>query len=160
MADLLKCTFSLNRQKTSLLVCGSDSYVAFSGLSKDVNDPDKTNDADAGPIPVGTYYITTRPSGGSHPFLSALLHDLISDSDRTQWFALFSTTTSNDFMTVKGVTRGNFRLHPEGRLGISEGCITLVNQADFDRLAKQLREQVPGTIPNTSTPYYGTVEVN
>ena len=160
MADLLRCTFSLNRQKTSLLVCGSESYIAFSGLSKDVNDPDKTNDADSGPIPIGTYYITGRPSGGSHPYLSALLHDLISNSDRSQWFALFSTTTAQDFMMVKGVTRGNFRLHPEGRLGISEGCITLVNQADFDRLAKRLRDQQPALISNTGTPYYGIVEVN
>lgn len=30
-----------------------------------------------------------------------------------------------------GIRRENFRLHPEGELKFSEGCITVVNSIDF-----------------------------
>jgi len=34
----------------------------------------------------------------------------------------------NDTLSVDGVTRGSLRLHPEGPLGRSEGCITITGR--------------------------------
>ncbi len=49
------------------------------------------------------------------------IYDLISDSNRSQWFALYAKDTLSDFTLVKKIRRGNFRLHPIGRVGLSEG---------------------------------------
>lgn len=55
--------------------------------------------------------------------------------------------------------RGNFRLHPNGRFGVSEGCITLLSTQQFDKLRAWLLSQETKMVPGTSLPYYGTVAV-
>ncbi|CAN7403984.1 DUF2778 domain-containing protein [Trinickia sp. LjRoot230] len=55
--------------------------------------------------------------------------------------------------------RGSFRLHPVGRFGRSDGCITLLNVDQFNKLATYLRKQAKNRIPGTATDYYGTVTV-
>ena len=136
--DLPQCTFGLNRQPLSALVCGDKKYEAFSGDTDGVNNPDKAAASNTGPIPPGTYYIVARPVGGRFPWLEEVIHDLVSDSDRKHWFALYAQGTMSDFTFVQGVRRGNFRLHPIGRLGLSEGCITLTSVKRFDELSKFL----------------------
>ena len=89
--------------------------------------------------------------------MSAFFHDLISNSDRQHWFALYAKGTLSDFTFVEGIKRGNSRLHPIGKLGLSEGCITLDNLDDFNRLSALLLAQPVVTIPGTKIRYYGTV---
>lgn len=60
-------------------------------------------------------------------------------SNRNEWFALYRDDgLINDETFVKGVRRGEFRLHPIGPSGISKGCITLYSQSDFKILASAL----------------------
>jgi hypothetical protein len=117
MAGLVQCTFSLNDQPMSGLVCNGRVYAAFSGLLGGRDNPAMAAVPDRGPIPPGVYYIVDHPKGGRLQWLNDEVRDAISDSHRATWFALYSTTTANDFMFVNGVKWGNFRLHPIGRLG-------------------------------------------
>ena len=158
-AVLPRCTFVLNHQPISSLVCGGMSYPAFSGLGRDVDDPAKATDADAGPIPPGSYDIVDRPVGDRFPMIESAIHDLISSSQRNEWFALYSTGSNADQMTVQKIKRGNVRLHPIGRLGISEGCITLMHQSGFDQLRRTLLAAPKTVIPNTQIRTHGTVTV-
>ena len=83
-----------------------------------------------------------------------------SNSERDQWFALYrNDKVVSDHTFVNGVQRGNFRLHPNGRFGVSEGCITLLSRDQFDKLRTWLLSQKPEMVPGTSIPYYGTVTV-
>ncbi|HUB16783.1 MAG TPA: DUF2778 domain-containing protein [Acetobacteraceae bacterium] len=159
MPDLPECTFNLNNQPFSALICGSQKYQAFSGDMDGRNNPGKAAVANVGPIPPGMYYIVDRPVGGRFPWLEAEIHDLISGSEREHWFALYAKGTLSDFTFVQGIRRGNFRLHPVGRLRLSEGCITLTSTMDFDALSKYLLGQPVTYIPGTKIRYYGTVTV-
>ncbi len=88
-----------------------------------------------------------------------MIHDLISNSQRNEWFALYSTSSNADWTVVQKIKRGNFRLHPIGRLGISEGCITLMHQSGFDQLRRTLLAAPKTFIPGTRIRTYGMVEV-
>lgn len=86
--------------------------------------------------------------------------DIWSNSNRSTWFALYKADGKvDDWAFVNGVKRGNFRLHPNGRWGISDGCITLTSQAQFDRLSAYLLSQPVTVIPGTDIRYHGTVDV-
>lgn len=125
-----------------------------------VDQPAATAVPNAGPIPKGHYYIIKRETGGRLGRLRDLGLDMWSNSERATWFALYSADGKiDDWTFVEGVRRGNFRLHPNGRWGVSDGCITLVSQHQFDRLRDYLLSQPTKPIPGTSTPYYGTVDV-
>jgi RHS repeat-associated protein len=142
--------FELNAANTSKLQCAcGQGYKAFSGNPPYRNDPNATNVQRAGPIPEGWYYIVDRPSGGMN---------LIEQFRKRDWFALYRKDGFVDDMTEeRGVFRQQFRLHPEGPLGSSEGCITLA--AGFDRLTDKLKSTEKGVIPNSNIPYYGMVLV-
>ncbi|WP_276330775.1 tlde1 domain-containing protein [Paraburkholderia bryophila] len=60
---------------------------------------------------------------------------------------------------MHGVRRGNFRLHPDGRFGINEGCIAIQSPARFDQLRAYLMAQDAKAIPGTNIRYFGTVDV-
>ena len=143
-------TFELNEAGTTNLECScGESYPAYSGNPPFRNDPSRTNVPKAGPIPEGWYYIVDRPSGGSN---------FLEQYRKRNWFALFREDAFVDDMTlVSGVFRDQFRLHPEGPLRSSEGCITL--SAGYNKVLKRLRSTEKGIIPNTSIPYYGMVLV-
>ncbi|WP_179747145.1 DUF2778 domain-containing protein [Paraburkholderia bryophila] len=80
----------------------------------------------AGPIPKGRYYIIGRQSGGRLGWLWDWAKDKASHVQHDQWFALYRNDgVIDDYTFVHGVRRGNFRLHPDGRFGISEGCIAI-----------------------------------
>jgi hypothetical protein len=67
---------------------------------------------------------------------------------------------TGDATFINGVKRGNFRLHPEGQLRVSEGCITVPSGAEFDRLERYLRSRPPDIpVPGTNDKAYGIVEV-
>lgn len=61
---------------------------------------------------------------------------------------------------INGVKRGHLRLHPEGPLRLSEGCITVVSPFAFDNLRRYIRSHKPDLpVPGSTLHAYGTVDV-
>lgn len=157
----VKCTFVLNGQTDSVLSCeGTASVAAFSGTGRGRDNPEDTAMENVGPIPKGTYYLVDRQSGGYMGFFYDWWHAQgFGSTDRQKWFMLWNPATG-DTTNINGIKRGNFRLHPVGRLGLSHGCITVKHQHEFDRLQQFIRsggQTVP--VPKTALRAYGTVEV-
>lgn len=144
-----------------MLTCkGFGNVPAFSGLPAYANNPADTGILKAGPLPTGLYYIVNRQSGGHFGWLYDVIKDKWSGVDHSTWFALYRNDgVIDDWTYTNGVKRGQFRLHPNGRHGLSEGCITVHNQSQFDRLRTFLLSQPPQTVPGTAVKYYGTVLV-
>lgn len=157
----VKCTFTLNRRPMSVLVCpGFGRVSAFSGNDSYMNSPDYTSVSEKGAIPKGMYYILDRESGGHLGWLGEGFRDLLADTHRAEWFALYRDDgTIDDVTFIEGVRRSAFRLHPVGRSGKSDGCITLPSREQFKALRSYLKAQPPAFIPGAVTRYYGTVEV-
>jgi hypothetical protein len=147
-------TFELNWQKLSALKSGALSFPAFSGFGAHVNKKETVCLARVGAIPPGQYYIFDRQSGG----LLGALKDAFSGKD--QWFALYAIDTKiDDEMICNAVERGNFRLHPKGPLGISEGCITIERAEDFHRLRSIIKGSSQILVPGAQLKAYGKVTV-
>ena len=129
---------------------GQTSQV-FSGHGDHKNNPNSQNVVNLGPIPEGTYYVTARESGGTLGWL----WDALSGKDT--WFALLADDGNiDDYTTVDGITRGNFRLHPGS---ISYGCITFSNSSWYSNWRNLLLETTTRIIPGTSIVAYGTIRV-
>lgn len=151
---MIDCVFELNGEPMSRLKCGASSFAAFSGFGSRTNRREFACRAGIGPIPPGVYYILDRQSGG----LLGPLRDMF--NDRRHWFALYANDGKVDDHTYCNmVRRGNFRLHPKGPLGISEGCITIETQAEFQRLRPMLRSSAQVAIPGTDLKAYGRIFV-
>ncbi|MFP4895909.1 DUF2778 domain-containing protein [Paraburkholderia sp. EG304] len=157
----VSCTFTLNRRPMSSLLCpGFGGVPAFSGKGRYIDDPDSAKVVSAGAIPKGEYYIVDRESGGHLGWLWDAVKDLLADTHRREWFALYRYEQHiDDWTFVDGVRRGNFRLHPVGRSGESDGCITLSSREQFKALRSYFKAQPPAFIPGTTTRYYGTIDV-
>lgn len=150
----LLCTFRLNGQPMSRFVIGSKSYSAFSGLGAYANKRESACLKGAGPIPPGAYYIVDRPTGG----MLGPIRDWL--RNKGDWLALFADDGSVDDVTLcNQVTRGNFRLHPKGPAGRSEGCITIENLEDFRAIREELMSAPPESIPNSQLKAYAKVVV-
>nr|WP_240154570.1 MULTISPECIES: tlde1 domain-containing protein [unclassified Burkholderia] len=121
----------------AIRTCLADSRTAFAVPTPYVNNPDATALVDNGPRPKGMYYIVNRQSGGRLGWL---------------WDSL------RDHAIVNGIKRGNFRLHPNGLLGVCTVCIALVSKSQF-KLRRFLLAQPPKLIPGTNIRHYGTVLV-
>ncbi|MES3154271.1 DUF2778 domain-containing protein [Sphingomonas faeni] len=158
----IACTFALNGRSMSTLVApGVGSFAAFSGSGRWRNDPKGVGVAKIGPLPEGRYYIVDRESGGRLGWLRDFVKDSWSGIDHSSWFALLRDDGRLDDETFVGhIRRGEFRLHPVGPMGISEGCVTLRRLADFVRLAAALRNAQPLAIPRGGGRAYGTIEVS
>ncbi|AYB50540.1 DUF2778 domain-containing protein [Ralstonia solanacearum] len=151
---MIECTFELNDQPMSALKLGACSFPAFSGLGSGVNQRRAMCAPSRGPIPPGTYYILDRQTGGR---LGPLLDRL---KGRQDWLALYADDGRIDDETFcDRVRRGQFRLHPSGRLGISEGCIVMQRQTDFHRLRAMLNCHRSAPIPGLDISAYGKVVV-
>ena len=112
-----------------------------------------------GPLPPGRYYIFGRGTGGLIAHIRDWALAELNYGDRRTWFALYRDDGRIDDITfVDGVRRGAFRLHPEGHYRVSKGCLTLQNQADFDKLAAHLHLQGP-SLPTSVGMAYGVIEV-
>lgn len=155
------CYYKLNKQKTSYLQCpGFGNVPAFSGKDKYTNDPSATAVAKKGPIPIGTYYIIDRQSGGHLGAIEDAIHNVVTGTHRQDWFELYNAAPpGGDVTIVKGVIRGNFRIHPVGYIGESDGCITLPHPSQFEQLRSFLHSQTTAKIPGTELLYYGKVIV-
>jgi hypothetical protein len=148
------CSFVLNRQQYSPLITVIGRFSAFSGLGPHRNNPDSIAEADAGPLPTGTYHIVDRASGGR----LGPIRDWVLDRDK--WFALYKDDGSIDDQTfVSGVKRGEFRLHPLGPRRMSSGCVVLAHEVEFDRLRAFLLKSAPAYVGVSRMRSYGTLMV-
>jgi hypothetical protein len=152
---MFSATFELNDLPMSAFKLGAILFPAFSGLGEFANQRAKACMRGLGPIPPGTYYIIDRQSGG----LLGSVRDLF--TGREDWFALYAADGRIDDETFcNGLKRGNFRLHPKGVLGRSEGCITLDKPADYFRLRSILKSARPTVVPRSALKAYGVLVVN
>lgn len=149
-----KCSFELNSKPLSSFVLGANTFPAFSGLGLHVNKRLSACVVHQGPIPPGRYFIIDRESGGRLGWL----YDLF--SGRNDWFALYANDGRIDDETwCQQVKRGRFRLHPKGPRGVSEGCITIDQATDFQRLMVILRAGKPTTVADGQFSAWGEVAV-
>lgn len=151
---MIDCIFELNNKPMSTFKCGPITFPAFSGLGSHANRRMSACHPNVGPIPPGTYYIFDRQPGG----LLGPFRDLF--SDKGEWFALYAIDGKIDDETYcDRVKRGNFRLHPKGALGVSQGCIVIEKLADFQRLRAILRGSPTILVPRVGLKAYGKVRV-
>ncbi len=147
-------TFELNNKPMSVFASGVISFPAFSGLGVHVNQRVAACLGGIGPIPPGTYYIFDRQSGG----LFGPLKDWLTGRD--QWFALHGIDDHiDDEIYCEKVKRGQFRLHPKGPSGRSEGCIVIDNSTYFLHLRTLLKSTSPVAVPGSPLRAYGKVVV-
>jgi hypothetical protein len=151
---MLTCTFVLNSKPLSELRIGAKGFEAFSGMGAYVNQPQHACMAGRGPIPPGSYYVIDRESGG----LLGPLRNLF--SDRSEWLALYADDGRvDDEVKCNSIARGNFRLHPKGPLGISEGCITIEKPIEFNLVRSLIRSEKLAAIPGSTLKAYAKVLV-
>ncbi|MEM5338517.1 DUF2778 domain-containing protein [Paraburkholderia azotifigens] len=156
----IACTFRLNGEPMSILRCaGVGDFAAFSGDGTGKDDPKAAAIRDVGPLPPGRYYIVDRGSGGLFSHLVDFFRTHVYGTDRSKWFALYHANTSDDWVFVNGVKRGNFRLHPHGPRNLGQGCITLADPVAFEKLRRSLKSTTQIAIPVGKGFAYGTVDV-
>ncbi|WXF88687.1 DUF2778 domain-containing protein [Pseudomonas syringae pv. atrofaciens] len=155
------CTYELNGQTTSMLHCSNnESYEAFSGREGFVNDPSEISNAKLGPLPPGRYYILDRESGGMLGWIRDPIKDFYARTDRSGWLSLYRDDGRiDDQTTVNDVTRANFRIHPVGPLGRSEGCVTMTSKIAFDQLSKYLHNMEGDRFQGSGQKYFGILDV-
>ena len=151
-------TFELNNQPMSDLKMGVFSFPAFSGRSSHTNRRISACHVGFGPIPPGTYYIFDRQTGDG---LAGALRELMEVLEgKHDWFALYAIDGKIDDETYcNRVRRGEFRLHPKGPQGISQGCITIDSRRDYARLRGILKNTAPMEVPGMTLLAYGKVVV-
>ena len=153
--------FALNGLPTSILtVPGVGNFPAFSGQKYGRNNVTMAGRKEIGSIPPSRYFIVGRESGGRLGSLRNFYLKNIYGADRSTWFALYKEDWQiDDYVFIEGVKRGNFRFHPIDPLGLSEGCITLTHQSDFDYLSKALKRTTMMQVPCSSFKAYVTITV-
>lgn len=158
--------FIINDEDLSpLIIPGIGAFKAFSGDTVYRNRGGCTAVPDKGPIPAGLYWIVDRPTGGLKSRAIAQAKDWWSgisgpSSHHTEWFALYRDDgVIDDHTWINGVERGQFRLHPAGGRGISLGCITLPNYADFEKIRRELLHTFTIPARHSGIRAYGTIEV-
>lgn len=146
--------FALNSKPMSTFKCGPLSVPAFSGSGLHINRPAFSCYAGSGPIPPGAYYIFDREVGGlTGSFRNFFL-------GRGDWFALYAIDGRiDDEVYCNSVRRGNFRLHPKGARGISEGCITVESPLDYRAVRAYIKSFRQVSVPGSSLKAYGRVIV-
>jgi hypothetical protein len=157
----VKCIFLLNSQRTSKLQCsGFGAVEAYSGQKEARDNPADTAMENIGPLPRGTYYLVDRKSGGHLGWLYDWFaeHTHLS-TDHSNWFMLWNAN-GGDTSVINGIQRGHFRLHPEGRMRLSEGCITVVSPFAYESLRRYIHSHPANLpVPGSTLRAYGTVEV-
>ena len=151
---MINCSFDLNGKAMSVFKLNTLSIPAFSGLGKQVNKRAFACHAGSGPIPPSRYYIFDRQTGG----LLGSIRDALSKRD--DWFALYAIDRKIDDETFcNQIKRGNFRLHPKGPSGISQGCITVASHVDYQKMRAYLKSSAPIPVPGCPLQAYGVVVV-
>jgi hypothetical protein len=148
---MLDAVFKL--QQDAALVIAGFSFPAFSGDGELRNRRTHMCVPNQGPIPVGSYYVLDRQSGGRLGPIKQLF--------KGDWFALYAKDrVIDDERYCAGLLRGQFRIHANGPLGLSQGCITLERASDFALLHAVLKQTTMEAIPGTELMSYGSVRVS
>ena len=88
-----------------------------------------------------------------------MIHGLESRSDRDLWFAIYRDDGNiDDFTFINDVERGHFRLHPAGKSGIGDGCITLPNHSNYAILMQALLNSLSKLV-SSQLRAFGTMQV-
>ncbi len=104
----------LNGKPMSALTCGASSFPAFSGMDNYKNNLRFQCLAGNGPIPVGTYYILQRESGGRPGWL----RELWTGNNKKEWFALYAADGKiDDEVFCNKVKRGGIPLASKRTIG-------------------------------------------
>jgi Protein of unknown function (DUF2778) len=148
-----------------LYIFGVGAFPAFSGNGIYRNRGGCIAVKDNGPIPAGRYWIVDRPAGGVASLARTWANDAWNTatgipSNHSEWFALYRDDGKIDDRTwIKGVERGQFRLHPVGGRGASLGCVTLQNYSDFETIRRALLHTTTIPARNSGLRAYGSIEV-
>ncbi|MGF6640671.1 hypothetical protein OKW41_001458 [Paraburkholderia sp. UCT70] len=156
---MLQCSFKLNNKPMSEFRIGALSFPAYSGQENYINKAVGMCTPKYGAIPVGRYYIFDRRSGGIlGPWKDRLN---LNGNNKSEWFALHAIDgdIDDDELLCDGIARGRFRLHPKGRLGKSEGCITIDQLADWRHIRSILSDTPKVSVPGSKLKAYGEVTV-
>lgn len=162
---MITCELNYNDRTSNgtlrLQCSGVGIFHVFSGLGafKDVLEFSRGKN---GPIPLGKYWIVDRPKGGMYSRLKQIEKEIRTGNDYDKWFALFKQdSVMDDYTFVDLFQRGNFRLHPlrPDGTGVSDGCITFYNQADFNTLRDALLKTTRKIIDNSGIVAYGEINV-
>ena len=157
---MLHCSFTLNNEPISKFEILGCKFNAYSGELDYRNKPTWMCVPGFGAIPVGRYFIVDRESGGLRSKIKDAVKSLASGSNRFDWFALYAIDSYIDDETFcAGFRRGEFRLHPSGRRGISKGCIRIEKETDFYMIRNMLLGAGVTVIPETDVNAYGIVSV-
>lgn len=149
-----ECVFELNDKSMSAFKVGASSFPAFSGIGDHINRRVSACILSQGPIPPGEYFILNRESGGRLGWLKDLFNE------KKDWFALYANDEEiDDEKWCEQVKRGQFRLHPKGRMGISQGCIVIEHPKDFQLQSALLKSREPNIIAGTDIRAFGKVIV-
>jgi len=163
--QMIYCEMNYNEKMLDNMVqlrcAGVSVFPVFSGLGAFTNVPEFSGHKN-GPIPLGKYWIVDRPMGGIGS-MERMVEKWIKTGNRYwEWFALYRQDGLIDDKTfVDGVNRGSFRLHPlrPDGTGISDGCITFCNHADFDQVRQALLRTQMQPVPYSSLRAYGELNV-
>ncbi|CAN7395394.1 DUF2778 domain-containing protein [Trinickia sp. LjRoot230] len=157
----ISCQFILNNDRFSTLSClGVGTFTAFSGNGTGRDNPAAVDKPDVGPLPPGRYYVVDRESGGLMGSIRDFALKHLYGTDRTTWFALYRNDgVIDDWTSINGIRRGNFRLHPIGPRRLSDGCIALVDPRQFNMLHDRFKSASTISVPGTAMRAYGTVDV-
>ena len=161
-SNLVYCTYVLNGEPLSRLVCDGVAYDAFSGdvAGNYVNDKRYQHVPKLGPLPLGKYYILDRESGGWLGWLKQPINDLAVGTNRSEWLSLYRDDGIIDDQTsINNIQRGAFRIHPAGPRRISQSCVTLTSQAAFDELRRSIKNRSGEILQDRGIRYYGILEV-
>jgi len=158
--------FEINNAEFSpLTMFGIGKFMAFSGNSVYRNRGGCVAIPNNGPLPPGKYWIVDRPGGEFWSRMYTLAKDIPTwitktPTDHSEWFALYRDDGRiDDYTWINGVERGNFRLHPIGPLGISQGCITLQHHSDFWMIRHAFTGASKIPVRSTGLQAYGWIEV-
>lgn len=154
---MLRCSFKLNDEPMSILTVGPKAVAAFSGNGSNTNRRTATCLVGKGPLPVGDYYIFDRRIVG----IRAHLRDAVL-ADQRDWFSLHAIDDNidDDQVLCDHIRRSNFRLHPKGRLGRSDGCVTVDNRAAYQHVSHLLRSRERVAVKGSSFKAYGILSVS
>lgn len=151
---MISCSLILNRCRFTKLIVGTVQVDAFSGNGPHRNNPDSVGVLNSGPLPLGVYYIVDRESGG----MFGAVKDWFRGKDK--WFALYRDDGTIDDQTfVHSVSRGLFRLHPIGPARRSDGCVTVQNHDEFERVRQALLRHGKSKVSGSGVEAYGTLSV-
>ena len=151
---MIQSSFVLNGLPMSSFKLIGREFPAFSGLAPHVNKRLSACLIGVGPIPPGLYYVFDREAGG----LFGPLRDLF--TGRSDWFALYGADNRiDDEVYCDKVKRGNFRLHPKGSLGRSEGCVVIDKPGDFIQVRMLLKSFKPAPVLGSKLHAYATLLV-